>query len=83
MEKKINKLTCVVCGKKFTDCFTHVLKGNGILTWKDKAHADYGTKVQGSGYEMPCFCGGTIGWYGSEDSYSVSCTTCDFLFHED
>jgi hypothetical protein len=85
IKKQTEKLTCIVCKSEFTDSWKHILKSStyGISQIKNKPHQDYVDSIVACGYDKPCFCGGKIGTFGSEDRYEVRCTNCDFLYDED
>ena len=78
-------MKCIICGKTFESIWKHLTgREEGLFVLKDEDHREYYKKVEGSRYELPCFCGGKISISSySPDSWEVMCDKCGFLWDED
>lgn len=81
--------TCKVCGDKFEDGWDHALTGKGLLSPKDKAHAEALDKFREQLYKGDCpLCGCEVRIWGhsspdGDASWEIACVGCGFLYDED
>ncbi len=78
----MKEFNCLVCKEKFKDGWYHVLTPlKGILVPKDKAHAE-AFQIYADEGDCP-FCGNSVVTNSANgESWSTSCSGCEFLFNE-
>ncbi len=69
---------CIICNKEVKDMYDHMDE-----VYTESKHKAYEDKVSENGYELPCFCGGRIGFHQSgEDGGTAVCSACDLIWQE-